>query len=122
MALLSDGGFVVADAYNHRIKRYTAADSLAWMRPKGQNWADSTEGTFNVATAVATGPNGHIFVADFYNHRIQEFTPDGQFVQAFGVKGRREGQFDRPVDLAFDEEGRLFIVDFGNDRVQVFSP
>ncbi len=122
VALLPDGGFVVADAYNHRIKRYTAADSLAWMRPKGQNWADSTEGTFNVATAVATGPNGHIFVADFYNHRIQEFTPDGQFVQAFGEKGTAEGQFDRPVDLAFDDEDRLSVVDFGNDRIQVFSP
>jgi len=122
VALLPGGGFVVADAYNHRIKRYTAEDTLAWIRPQDQTWADSTEGTFNVATAVTTGPNGHIFVADFYNHRIQEFRPDGQFVQAFGEKGSGEGQLDRPVDLAFDREGRLYVVDFGNDRIQVFSP
>jgi len=122
VALLPGGGFVVADAYNHRIKRYTDEDTLAWTRPQDQTWADSTNGTFNVATAVTTGPDGHIFVADFYNHRIQEFTSDGQFVQAFGEKGSGEGQFDRPVDLAFDREGRLYVVDFGNDRIQVFAP
>ncbi len=114
-------GFVVADAYNHRIKRYRA-DTLAWVRPSDQTWADSTAGTFNVATAVAAGPDGHVFVADFFNHRIQEFTPDGQFVRAFGEKGSGDGQFERPVDLAFDDDGRLYVVDLGNDRVQVFSP
>jgi len=122
VAIHPDGGFVVADAYNHRIKRYTDEDTLAWMRPQDQNWADSTNGTFNVATAVTAGPDGHIFVADFYNHRVQEFTSDGQFVRAFGEKGSGEGQFDRPVDLAFDHKGRLYVVDFGNDRIQVFAP
>ncbi|MEF8940008.1 MAG: hypothetical protein V5A22_09185 [Salinivenus sp.] len=120
VAVLPDGGFVVADAYNHRIKRYTAADTLGWMRPQNQNWADSTTGTFNVATAVTAGPDGHIVVADFYNHRIQIFSPDGSFLAAFGEQGTGEGQFERPVDLAFDEEGRLHVVDFGNDRIQVF--
>lgn len=121
-AALPDGGFVVADAYNHRIKRYAATDSLAWTRPKKQSWADSTDGTFNVATAVATGPDGHIFVADFYNHRIQEFTPGGQFVRVFGEKGAGEGQFELPVDVAVDDDGTLYVVDFGNDRIQVFAP
>ncbi len=121
VAVLPDGGFVVADAYNHRIKRYTADDTLGWMRPKNQNWADSTTGTFNVATAVTTGPDAHIFVADFYNHRIQEFTPDGQFVQMFGEKGTSAGQFDRPVDVAAKGD-TLYVVDFGNDRIQVFAP
>lgn len=125
VAPLPDGGFVVADAYNHRIKRYNADGSFAWMRPKDQNWADSTKGTFNVATAVATRPDsrrGHIFVADFYNHRIQEFTSDGQFVRTFGEKGTGKDQFERPVDLAFDAEGTLYVVDFGNNRIQLFAP
>lgn len=122
VALLPDGGFVVADAYNHRIQRFDADGNFAWMRPEDQNWADSTNGTFNVATAVATGPGGHIFVADFYNHRIQQFTPDGQFAGALGKKGPGDGQFERPVDVAFGPDGRLFVVDFGNDRVQTFAP
>lgn len=122
VALVPAGGFVVADAYNHRIQRFDAQGELAWVRPDDQNWADSSEGRFNVATAVTTGPEGHIFVADYFNHRIQEFTPDGQLVQVFGEKGSGPGQFERPVDLAFDEEGTLYVVDFGNDRVQTFAP
>jgi DNA-binding beta-propeller fold protein YncE len=121
VATLPDGGFVVADAYNHRIQRFHANGAFAWMHPTDVTWADSTNGHFNVATAVAAGPDGHIFVADFYNHRIQEFTADGQFVQAFGERGSGNGQFERPVDLAFDAAGTLYVVDFGNDRIQTFA-
>jgi DNA-binding beta-propeller fold protein YncE len=121
VAPLPDGGFVVADAYNHRIQRFTADDTVAWTRPADQTWADSTTGTFNVATAVAAGPDGHIFVADFYNHRIQEFTPEGTFVRAVGEKGTGNGQFERPVDVDVGPAGRLYVVDLGNERVQVFT-
>jgi DNA-binding beta-propeller fold protein YncE len=121
VAPLPDGGFVVADAYNHRIQRFTADDSVAWTRPSDQTWADSTTGTFNVATAVAAGPDGHIFVADFYNHRIQEFTPEGTFVRAVGEKGTGDGQFERPVDVDVGPDGCLYVVDLGNERIQVFT-
>ncbi|WP_103028576.1 6-bladed beta-propeller [Salinibacter altiplanensis] len=120
VAALPGGGFVVADAYNHRIKRYNSDGSLAWMRPKDQNWADSTKGTFNVATAVTAGPGGTIYVADFYNHRIQVFSPEGEYRAAFGEQGTGEGQFERPVDVAVGAEGILHVVDFGNDRIQRF--
>ncbi|MFB6249326.1 MAG: 6-bladed beta-propeller [Salinibacter sp.] len=122
VAIHPDGGFVVADAYNHRIKRYAAADSLAWTRPKAQTGADSTKGTFNVATAVATGPGGRIYVADFFNHRIQVFSAAGDVLTAFGKQGTGEGHFERPVDVAVGDDGTLYVVDFGNDRIQVFAP
>lgn len=121
VAPLPDGGFVVADAYNHRIQRFTADDTVAWTRPTDQTWADSTTGTFNVATAVAAGPEGHIFVADFYNHRIQEFTPEGKFVQAVNGKNTGDGQFERPVDVDVGPDGNLYVVDLGNNRIQVFA-
>lgn len=120
VAPLPDGGFVVADAYNHRIKRYGGNDSLAWTRPKDQSWADSTKGAFNVATAVATNSEGQIYVADFYNHRVQVFSADGDLLTAFGEQGNGDGQFERPVDVAVTDDGTLHIVDFGNDRVQTF--
>jgi DNA-binding beta-propeller fold protein YncE len=122
VAVHPDGGFVVADAYNHRIKRYAADGSLAWIRPEDRNWEGSDEGQFNVATAVATGPEGRIYVADFYNHRIQIFSAEGEFLTAFGEQGDGEGQFERPVDVAVGDDGTLYVVDFGNDRIQVFSP
>lgn len=73
-----------------------------------------------MATAVETGPEGRICVADFYNHRIKIVSPEGQRLAIFGEKGTGEGQFDRPIDMAFDESGTLYVVDFGNDRIQAF--
>ena len=75
-----------------------------------------------MATAVTAGPEGTLYVADFYNHRIQVFAPDGTFRTAFGEQGSGEGEFERPVDVAVNAEGTLYVVDFGNDRVQVFAP
>lgn len=122
VALHPDGGVVVADAYNHRIKRYAANGTLAWIRPEGPTGKGTENGRFNVATAVATGPDGCVYVADFYNHRIQVFSADGRFRTAFGEHGTGDGHFKRPVDVAVAEDGTLYVVDFGNDRVQVFAP
>ncbi len=74
------------------------------------------------ATAVHTGPDGHIFVADFYNHRIQKFSPAGTFLVAFGHHGSGPSAFERPADVTADEDGNVYVVDFGNERVQKFAP
>ena len=92
------------------------------MMPEDINWADTTQGRFNVATSVAVGPENFVYVADFYNHRIQIIGDDGQFVSAFGSQGSGDGQFERPTDMAFDADGNLYVVDFGNDRIQKFKP
>lgn len=122
VAPLPDGGFVVADAYNHRIQRFDPQGNFVWMQPEDRNWEGEEEGQFNVATAVATGPEGNVYVADFYNHRIQIFSPDGRFLTTLGEQGDGDGQFERPVDVAIGADGTLYVVDFGNDRVLLFAP
>ncbi len=67
---------------------------------------------------MGAGPEGNVFVADFYNHRVQKFTAEGEFLVAFGSQGDGPGMFDRPTDMAEDQEGNVYVVDFGNDRVQ----
>ena len=41
-------------------------------------------GWFTTATSIALGPEGNVFVADFYNDRIQKFTAKGDYLTAFG--------------------------------------
>jgi len=122
VAGLADQGFVVGDAYNHRLQAFDAEGESRWMQPAGDPAEGSEEGQFNVATSVTVGPEGHIFVVDFYNHRIQQFDADGSFIQAFGEEGTDPGQFERPTGAAFDEDGYLYVVDHGNNRVQKFAP
>lgn len=118
-----DGTAYVADAYNHRIQRFSDDGRRldTWGGPLGLGIPGPWKGWFSVATGVHVDPDGRVFVADFYNDRIQAFGASGDFVTEWGGSGSGEGEFDRPTDLAAGPRGRLYVADFGNDRIQVFS-
>nr|WP_210147625.1 hypothetical protein [Aromatoleum bremense] len=63
-----------------------------------------------------------MFVADFYNHRIQKFAADGDFLTAFGEKGNGDGEFEHPIAIAVADDGSVFAAGFGNDRVTRWRP
>jgi len=117
-----DGTAYVADAYNHRIQRFSTDGRRldAWGGPLGLGVLGPWKGWFSVATGVHVGARGRVFVADFYNHRIQVFGPSGDFVAQWGSSGSGAGAFDRPTDMVTGSEGRIYVTDFGNDRIQVF--
>ena len=55
------------------------------------------------------------YVADHSNHRIQTFTPDGQFLQKFGT-----GQLQRPISIAIHGD-MVYVAEGDQHRVSVFS-
>ena len=75
-------------------------------------------GWFATVTSIAIGPEGNVFVADFYNHRIQKFASDGTFLTSFGSRGSGQGEFEYPMAVAVAADGTVFVTDFGNNRVQ----
>lgn len=113
----------MADAYNDRIQIIGPYGSAIkkWGGPFASNIKGSANGWFNTATAVAVGPKGNIFVADFYNNRIQKFTSDGRFLVAFGGNGNESGKLKFPTDMALDSTGNVYVVDFGNNRIVKFK-
>jgi len=122
VAVLGSGAVAVADAYNDRIQLFDpSGEPLGRLGgPLALGLAGPFRGWFRVATGVASGPREALFVADFFNHRIQKISSDGRFLVAFGKPGRGGGELDRPTDTAVAEDGRVFVADFGNGRVQVF--
>jgi len=62
-------------------------------------------------------------VADTWNHRIQKFTPEGEFITSWGFFGQAETPyaFWGPRDVAVDAAGQVFVTDTGNKRVVVFD-
>ena len=118
-----DGSIYVADAYNFRVQQFSSSGKFLkkWGGPLGLGIPGKWKGWFKVATGTAADSEGNIYVADFDNHRVQKFSPKGDYITAFGEAGSEEGQFDRPTDIAVDSNGRVYVVDFGNNRIQVFQ-
>ena len=75
----------------------------------------SAAGSFDYLTQITFGPNGHLYVADTHNARIQELTTDGTWVSTIGVDsppdwGGSTG-FDQPQGIAVDAD-HVWAVDY----------
>ncbi len=79
-------------------------------------------GQFNEPRAIAVDQQGNIYVADTLNHRIQKFSPQGEFLKAWGEAGKEQGQFDKPKGIAVGPDGNVYVSDTWNHRIQVFDP
>lgn len=81
------------------------------------------DGEFGVSSGIgpiglAITQNGHVYVTDGGNNRVQEFTSDGTFVAKWGETGTGSGQFSTPFGIASDANGNMYVADSGNNRVQ----
>ena len=81
----------------------------------------SEEGMFHYPTDIFVSHDGRIFVSDSLNFRVQIFTPDGKFLNTFGIAGNGPGFFSRPKGIAVDSEGNIYVVDALFDNVQIFD-
>ncbi len=81
--------------------------------------------TFIYPSAVVTGANGDIFVADGHGAdtggRIMKFSRDGRFIQQWGKKGTGPGELGGLHAIAMDSQGRIFVGDRTNSRIQIFD-
>jgi predicted membrane-bound mannosyltransferase/DNA-binding beta-propeller fold protein YncE len=130
IAIGSDGSVYVADTGNHRIQQFTPDGQFvaAW----GKNSSVETEAGlpqgFNEPWGVAIAPDGSIYVADTWNHRVQKLDARGNLVHAWGLFGQYgtgdvtgQSAFYGPRDIVVGTDGQVYVTDTGNKRVQVFD-
>ena len=124
MALADDGTLYVADGYNDRVQVFGPDGKFLhkWGGPFGMNIFGPFNGWFATVTRITIGPGGNIFVADFYNNRVQKFSPDGVFLSTFGTRGSGPGQFEKAIAVAVARDGSVFVADFANNRIQKWKP
>jgi DNA-binding beta-propeller fold protein YncE len=86
------------------------------------------DGQFQEPWGIAVAPNGNVYVADTWNHRVQYFDPNGKFLGKWGHLGDAKGRIDSdqgafwgPRSIAISPAGELFVTDTGNKRIQVFD-
>ncbi len=63
---------------------------------------------------------GHQYVCEFGNSRVQIFDAEGRSLEILGGVGSAPGKFNNPWGLALDSKGNLYVADSRNHRVQKF--
>lgn len=124
MAIAPDGTLYVADTGNHRIQHLTPEGVVLNVWGSfGDVGAGAGGGSFNQPWGIGLGPDGSVYVADTWNHRIQKFNAEGQFLTMWGFFGQGESPqaFWGPRDVAVNAQGQVFVTDTGNKRVVVFD-
>lgn len=125
IAIAPDGSLYISDSNNHRIQHLSPDGTILhiWGSFASLESGEAPGGTFNEPWGIEVGPDGSVYVADTWNHRIQQFSPEGEFVRMWGFFGQGEAPeaFWGPRDIAIDSGGRLYVTDTGNKRVVVFT-
>ena len=62
-------------------------------------------------------------MADYNNHCIQIFTPEGQFLSLFGTERSGPGQLSGPVGIVIDDNtgNLIYIIERDNYRISIFT-
>jgi tripartite motif-containing protein 71 len=134
-AIAVDGtGAYVVDANNARIDRFdtsgTFVSAWGWGVKDGASAFQTCTSTCRAGIAgtgvgqfddpygmVVTG--GKVWVADSYNHRLQQFTPAGAHLATVG--GLPGGEFYFPEDVAVAPSGAVYVADYSAGRMQRLS-
>ncbi len=138
LAVGPDGNLYVVDSDNARIQVFAPDGTFlrGWgsfceldsgqgcIDPDGDGPLALGDGQFREPWGIAVAPDGRVYVADTWNHRIQAFDPMGHFVTKWGSFAETNTLPDRfygPRDVVVDAAGRVYVTDTGNERVMVFD-
>ena len=100
----------------HKLQKLTSSGEL--IKCVSQ-WCKK-EGEFFVPRGV-TLYDDQVYVCDIFNHRIQVFDLDLNFVRSTGLGGEGRGEFSEPCDVKFDTAGNMYVAELDNRRVQVLD-
>ncbi len=126
IAIGKDGSIYVADSGNSRIVKYNAKGEFetTWGSRTIDGQTPPAPGSFAEPWGIATDNDGNILVADTWNHRIQKFDSNGNFLIQWGLPGEAKDGLDRlwgPRGVVVSPDGKVFVTDTGNKRVVVFT-
>ena len=118
VALDTQNTIYISDEYLNRISRFSATDG-AFIGKWGTS--GTQVGQLGGPAGMRFDSDGHLYVVEGRNHRVQKFTKEGDPIDVWGKRGSKPGQFNEPFGIHIDRTGDIFIADWGNDRVQKFD-
>jgi hypothetical protein len=134
--LTPDGGFLIADQSNSRVRRVAPDGTITTVAGSGVagfsgNGGPATAAEFNAPSDAARLPDGSIVIADSNNNMVRRVAPDGVITTAVGTGAAgfsgdngpaTAATLSFPSDIAVASDGTYLISDNDNNRIRSVSP
>lgn len=131
----ADGGFLLADELNNRIRKISASGIITTVAGNGEqgfggDGGPATSAQINNPRSVAALPDGGFVIPDSNNHRVRRVssagiitTIAGTGAQGFSGDGgaATAAEISVPFAVAPTADGGFLIADIGNDRIRKVS-
>jgi tripartite motif-containing protein 71 len=84
-------------------------------------WGSSGNGAgqFSDPLDVALDSKGNVYVAEYWNNRVQEFNNNGKFINQWGSNS--DISLGRISEVAVDSSGDVYLEDYSNNRIVKFD-
>ena len=66
--------------------------------------------------------DGNLLIANYDNHRVYSFSPDGNYQFHFGEWGNSPEKLQYPNNIAIDSAGSIYVIEEKNRIIKKFSP
>jgi sugar lactone lactonase YvrE len=123
----SDGGLLIADTGNNRVRKYVAGQvsTLAGNGKSGYVDGPAATAEFNGILAMAWHPSGDLYLADHLNRRIRSIASDGTVATVAGSAYTTSADgpiatasFADPVGVCIAKSGVVYVVDAGKHAIR----
>ena len=116
-----DDNVWITDNGNHQVMKFNReGELLLTLGVRGESGEDDKH--FFRPADITFGPDGSVYVADGYgNARVVKFSPEGEYITAWGKHGTGESEFNIVHSAAVDSKGTVYVSDRENNRIQIFD-
>ena len=83
--------------------------------------SDDPDKAFSQLSSFVVDDDGTIYALDFKEQKIKVFDDSGEFIYAFGEKGRGPGELQMPAGVFFSPDNRLAVNDAQARKIVYFS-
>ena len=125
VAIDSSGNVWAADPSNNRVEEFKLVEEefgeQYWEWTATIGTVGTGNGQLKTPDGVVFDTEGHVWVADAGNNRIQEFSASGGYLAQIGKVGAGNGEFKSPYGLTIDAKNIIWVADTSNNRAQRFN-
>jgi hypothetical protein len=136
LAATSDGGYLISDNDNNRIRKVSPAGTITTVAGAGGagfggDNGPATSALLNDPSDVAALPSGGYVIADLLNHRVRRVSPTGTITTVAGTGTpsfsgdggpARAAALNNPINVAATLDSGFLINDRSNNRIRKVTP